>query len=117
MRLLCHVRSATHILVGGIGAAPDKGRRNLIDELVFGVFHLGSQLRDRAGAVWRVWPDDVRLQLGEIDLYDAVKIIAWIGVDLFVGHEEVAVLVSQLRQLASASSGEVSCHALVVWEY
>ena len=64
-----------------------------------------------------MWPDDVRLQLGEINLHDAVKIIAWIGVDFFVGHEEVVVLVSQLRQLASASSGEVGRHALVVWEH
>jgi hypothetical protein len=64
-----------------------------------------------------VWANDVRLQLGEINLYDAVKITAWIGVDLFVGHEEVVILISQLRQLASASSGEVGRHALVIWEY
>src|SRR5262244_2482171 len=64
-----------------------------------------------------MWPDDVRLQLGEINLYDTVKITTWIGVDLFIGREEVAVLVSQLRQLASTSSGEVGRHALVIREY
>ena len=42
MRLLCHVRGATHVLVGGIGAAPNKGRRDLIDKLILGIFHLGS---------------------------------------------------------------------------
>ena len=38
----------------------------------------------------------------EIDLYDAVEVGGRIGFDLFVSHEEVVVLVSQLRQLASA---------------
>src|SRR5262249_38328875 len=94
MRLLCYVRGTTHVLVGGIGAAPDERRRDLIDKLILGVFHLGSELRDRTGAVWRVWPDDVRFQLREIDLDDAVKITAWIGFDLFVCHKELAVLVS-----------------------
>ena len=112
--LLGDVGGAAHVLVGGVGAAADQRGRDRVDEAVLRVAHLGGELRDRARAVGRMRADDVRLQLRQIDLDDAVVVLLGVGLDLRVGLEQMLVLLSASGASAAAAGGAQICrHALV----
>ena len=92
--LLGDVGGAAHILVGRVGAAADQRRRDLVDELVLRIGHLGGELGDRARAVGRMRADDVGLELGQVELDDAVVVFLGIGLDFLVRFEQMLVLLA-----------------------
>ena len=51
--------------------------------------HLGGELGDRARAIRRVRPHDVRLQLRQIELDHAVVVLVGVGLHLRVRLEQV----------------------------
>ena len=57
------------------------------------------------------------LQHGEVDLHDAVVILAWVCFNLRVSGEQVLVLLGKLSQFWAASGLQVGGHPLVVGEY
>ena len=113
LRLLGDIRGAAHILVGRVGAAADQRGRDLVDKAVLRVGHLGGELGDRARPVGRMGTDDVGLELGEIELDDAVVVLRGIGLDLLVRFEQMLVLLHQRDETFLAGGAQVFRHVLV----
>ena len=61
-------------------------------------------------------PDQVRLELGEVDLDHAVVVALGVGVDLGVVAEVLRVVVGEVRELLPAGGLEVARHRRVVVE-
>ena len=117
LRLLGHVRRAAHVLVGGIGAAADEGRGDLVEERVLRVGHLGGELPDRARAIRGVGPDHVRLQRRQVEPHHSLVVLLGVGLDLLVRGQEVRIARGQRHQLASTRRLQVQSHPIVGGEH
>ena len=74
VRLPGHIGRAAHVLVGGVGATADQGRREIVRKAGFAVGDLRGKARERAHAVGRERAGDVRLQGGEVEPQHAVVV-------------------------------------------
>src|SRR3989442_1453024 len=92
-------RGAPHAPGGGVRAGADERVGDPGGPAVR--LHLAGELRDGAAQIRRVRADDVRLELVQIDLDELVVEPRRVRHDLAVGHEAVARILRELREVAA----------------
>ena len=116
-RLLRDVGGATHVLVGRVGAAADQRGRDRVRERVGRIGDLGRKLADRPGAIRRVGSDDVRLELGQIELDDDVVVLLRTLLDFLVRREQRRVPFGERHQRTTPGRPEIRGHLGVEREH
>ena len=114
-RLAGDGRGPGHVLVRRVGAAAHEGRRDAVD--VPRAARVLGHARHGPCQVRGVRPGYVGLELGQVDLDDAVKACAGIVVDAGVGGEQARARAGQVGYGAAARRPQVRLHARVVREH
>ena len=108
------VRGPTDVLVGGVRAGTDEGRRDGLGVTLLGdrLAHLG----DRTVEVGGVRTDEVRHERVEVDLDDAVVVALGVGVDLGVVAQRGHVRLGERGDAVTTGGPQVRGHLVVELE-
>ncbi|CAB4607989.1 unannotated protein [freshwater metagenome] len=105
---------AADVLVGGVRAGADEGRRDL-HWPAFGL-GFGAEFAHLAGAVGSVRAVDEGLERGEVDLDDLIEVLLGIGENVVIGAQVGGDSVGGLGGGSAVGGLEIARHGLVIRE-